>query len=205
MSAVPGTVPASRLRELVRRPRPERSQERCDLCAEPLAAAHRHMLDVPKSAVMCACRPCSLLFDQGSGGGRHYRLLPERRVRLDGFRIDDMLWLTLGVPVGLAFFVPGAEEVTVGYPSPLGATRAAVEPSVWAEVIRGHPDLTGLADGVEALLVNRAGAAREHWIVPLDDCYRLVAVVRTHWRGLSGGSEVWERIAAFFAELKEED
>jgi Family of unknown function (DUF5947) len=58
-----------------------------------------------------------------------------------------------------------------------------------------------MADDVEALLVNRAGGARQHWIVPLDDCYRLVALVRTHWKGLGGGPEVWSHVERFFTEL----
>lgn len=203
------TVTASRLRGLLRRPRvePRSEPERCDLCSELLPDSHRHMLDVPQSAILCTCRACTLLFDQSAAGGRHYRLLPGRRAALNGFHIDDMLWATLGVPVGLAFFVrDGATgEVSVGYPSPLGATRSAVEPQVWEEVRRGYPGLVDLADDVEALLVHRSRTAQEHWIVPLDDCYRLVAVVRTHWRGLSGGSEVWDRIDAFFAGLSEQD
>ncbi|HEV7627926.1 MAG TPA: DUF5947 family protein [Streptomyces sp.] len=214
MTSTPQSPTAARLRDLVRRPRPESSgssarseSEHCDLCAEALPDSHRHMLDVPHSALLCTCRPCSLLFDHSSSGGRHFRLLPERRVPLNGFRIDDMLWLTLGVPVGLAFFVreSASGEVSVGYPSPLGATRAAVDAQVWQEVVGGYPDLVDLADDVEALLVHRSGKAREHWIVPLDECYRLVAVVRTHWRGLSGGAEVWEHIDAFFAGLSESD
>jgi hypothetical protein len=37
--------------------------------------------------------------------------------------------------------------------------------------------------------------------VPIDDCYRLVAVIRTRWRGFTGGREVWEEIDRFFADL----
>jgi len=29
-------------------------------------------------------------------------------------------------------------------------------------------------------------------------------VIRMHWKGLSGGQEVWERIASFFDELRRE-
>ena len=56
---------------------------------------------------------------------------------------------------------------------------------------------------VEALLVNRVGEARECYRVGIDDCYRLVGVIRTHWRGLSGGTAVWDEIGRFFAGLKE--
>ena len=33
-------------------------------------------------------------------------------------------------------------------------------------------------------------------IVPIDQCYRLSGLIRLHWRGLSGGSEVWEEVGA---------
>ena len=64
--------------------------------------------------------------------------------------------------------------------------------------------LAELQPDVEALLVNRARGARRHLIVPIDDCYRLVAVIRTTWKGLSGGREVWEEIARFFDRLDEQ-
>jgi hypothetical protein len=38
-------------------------------------------------------------------------------------------------------------------------------------------------------------------VVPIEDCYRLVALIRTRWRGFSGGSEVWEEIDGFFDGL----
>lgn len=66
------------------------------------------------------------------------------------------------------------------------------------------PQLRTLATDVEALLVNTARGRRHHWIVPLDDCFRMVAVLRREWRGLSGGSRVWPAIDRFFAELTEQ-
>jgi hypothetical protein len=54
---------------------------------------------------------------------------------------------------------------------------------------------------VEALLINRARGLRGQWIVPVDDCYRLVAVIRTRWRGFSGGTEVWQEMERFFDDL----
>ncbi|MCA6096094.1 DUF5947 family protein [Streptomyces sp. SCA3-4] len=200
-------VVAARLRDLARRTAPpstRESGERCDLCAEPVPPGHRHLLDLSGGpGVLCACRACSLLFDRHAAGGRHYRLLPERRLRLDGHTIDDEAWATLQVPVGLAFFVHDSTSgrTTVGYPSPLGVTRSTVEPALWQDVADGHPALAGLADDVEALLVDRTRPAHEHWIVPLDDCYRLAALVRTHWKGLGGGAEVHRHIREFFTAL----
>ncbi|MXM65384.1 hypothetical protein GR925_18505 [Streptomyces sp. HUCO-GS316] len=182
-------------------------EERCDLCAEPLppGAPHRHVLQPATGAVSCACRACAVLFDHDATSGGGYRLLPEERRRLDGCRIDDAVWAGLQVPVSLAFFTRSGEsgEVTAAYPSPLGALRATVPPDSWREVEQGHPDLPGLVPDVQALLVNRAHGASEHWLLPLDDCYRLVAVVRAHWKGLDGGTEVWQRVDDFFRGLTE--
>jgi hypothetical protein len=36
----------------------------------------------------------------------------------------------------------------------------------------------------------------------MDECYGLVGLIRTRWRGLSGGREVWEEIERFFEELR---
>jgi hypothetical protein len=50
----------------------------------------------------------------------------------------------------------------------------------------------------------RGVAPAEYYLVPIDECYKLVGLIRTHWRGLSGGTEVWREIGAFFAELKKQ-
>jgi hypothetical protein len=47
------------------------------------------------------------------------------------------------------------------------------------------------------------GPVRDHYRVPIDECYRLVGILRTNWRGLAGGAEVWQEIGRFFADLKE--
>jgi hypothetical protein len=56
---------------------------------------------------------------------------------------------------------------------------------------------------VETLLVNRVGPRREYYRAPIDVCFRLVGVIRTSWRGLSGGSKVWGEIEKFFDELRQ--
>jgi len=43
--------------------------------------------------------------------------------------------------------------------------------------------------------------ARDGWLVPIDECYALVGLIRTRWRGFTGGSEVWDALGRFFAEL----
>jgi hypothetical protein len=95
----------------------------------------------------------------------------------------------------MAFFFhsSAAGRVVAFYPSPLGATESLldVDDRVLEEL---EPD-------VEAVLVNRARGARQHFLVPIEDAYRLVGLIRIHWRGLSGGTQVWDEIERFFAEL----
>ena len=59
-----------------------------------------------------------------------------------------------------------------------------------------------LEPDVEALLVDRHLGSRRHWIVPIDDCFRLVGLIRTHWQGLTGGKAVWAEIGRFFDDLE---
>jgi hypothetical protein len=56
---------------------------------------------------------------------------------------------------------------------------------------------------VEALLVNGVGNAREAWLVGVDVCYRLVALVRRTWRGIGGGDELAHALGGFFEELRD--
>jgi hypothetical protein len=71
----------------------------------------------------------------------------------------------------------------------------------WLEVVRANPTLDGLEPEVETLLVNRVGSRREYYRAPIDVCFHLVGVIRTAWRGLSGGTKVWSEIDRFFTDL----
>ncbi len=177
--------------------------ERCELCNAPLPAGHRHLLDLRSRDLLCACQACSLLFDRDAAGGAHYRLVPTRRWRLEHFELSDVLWEQLRIPVDMAFFFFSSahERVVAFYPSPMGPTESRLELPAWRELEAANPLLGALVPDVEALLVNRARGARRHWLVPIEDCYRLVGVIRTRWRGFTGGKEVWAEIEAFFAEL----
>jgi hypothetical protein len=85
----------------------------------------------------------------------------------------------------------------------MGATESLLELETWRELEEANPVLRELDDDVEALLVNRAGGRRQHSLVPIDDCYALAGVMRTHWKGFGGGAEVWREIDAFFDRLRE--
>ncbi len=175
------------------------ASEHCDLCGSPVQGQHRHLLDTTSRSVMCACQACSLLFVQDAASGGHYKLVPLRRLRL-----TEVPTTGLGVPVGLAFFVPQSDgTVTAHYPSPAGATQWDVDADAWRGVVERCEALRALEPEVEALLVNTVRGRSQHWVVPIDDCFRLVAVVRRTWQGLSGGSLVWPEVDRFFERLSE--
>jgi hypothetical protein len=195
----------SKLRQVAKRAAAEQEAtiERCELCGDPIPPDHRHMLDLRSRELMCACRACKILFDSGAAGGGHYRLVPDRRLRLTGFEMDDATWADLRIPVDMAFFFHHTEagRVVAYYPSPAGPTESLLELDAWTELERANPVLGELERDVEALLVNRSRGARQYFLVPIEDCYSLVGLIRTRWRGLTGGREVWEEIDAFFEGL----
>lgn len=171
----------------------------CELCGRPAGDAHRHLLDTNRGELLCACQACTVLFGRDQASDGRFRLVPDRRLRVPG-----LAPAALGVPVGLAFFVRHADgSVSAHYPSPAGATRWTVDPPAWATVTSGRPELAALAADVEALLVNTTRGHTDAWLVPIDDCRRLVAVVRRHWKGLSGGDLVWPEIERFFGDLND--
>src|SRR5215210_889074 len=182
----------------------EAAQEYCDLCGEPIPPEHRHLLEVSTREIMCACRPCSILFDSEAASEGRYRLVPDRHLFLEDFEMSDVQWERLRIPVDMAFFFYStpAERVAAFYPSPMGPTESLLKLSTWEELEKYNPVLEGMERDVEALLVNRVRGAREHFLVPIDECYSLVGLIRMRWRGLSGGTEVWEEIGRFFEELR---
>jgi hypothetical protein len=161
-------------------------------------------LEVATREIMCVCRPCSILFDREAASEGRYRLIPDRHLFLEDFQMEDAQWESLRIPVDMAFFFHSApaERVVAFYPSPMGPTESLLKLDAWEELETQNPVLKGMERDVEALLVNRVRGASEHFLVPMDECYSLVGLIRMHWRGLSGGREVWEEIDRFFENLK---
>jgi hypothetical protein len=205
MNARQGTLVSPRLRRLAQQGvvAAGEQQEHCELCGAPVSSEHRHVIDLDTRQLLCACQPCSLLFDRPAAGGGHLRLVRARRLRLDHFELTDLVWERLRIPVDMAFFFTSSrlERVMAFYPSPMGATESRLELSDWQQVEEANPVLASMEPDVESLLVHRARGARRYWIVPIEDPYRLVALIRTRWRGLSGGKEVWTEIECFFDDL----
>jgi Family of unknown function (DUF5947) len=199
---------SSRLAQLARR-RPATSEsaapeyERCELCNAPIDPRHRHLLDLRSRELMCACQACSLLFDRGAAGGKHFKLVPDRVTALPHFGLPDFTWERLRIPVDIAFFFTNSAEgrTMAVYPSPMGPTESQLGLEAWAEIEAANPVLETMDADVEALLVNRARGDRRQWLLPIGECYRLVATIRVRWKGLGGGKEVWGEIDDFFDDL----
>ena len=201
MDATPGDQrPFSVLRRYVRRQAPH---EQCALCSAALASEHQHLIEPTSRQLVCSCDACAILFSGDQS--KRYRRVPRRIRFLPDFRMTDPQWEDLHVPINLAFFCHSslAERVVAMYPSPAGATESLLTLEAWHELKRENPILDALEPDVEALRVNRSGPEHAYYIAPIDECYKLVGLIRVHWRGLSGGTEVWKEMGRFFTSLKE--
>lgn len=173
-------------------------EEHCDTCGAALPAEHPHMFEASTRRIRCACDSCEILYNGV------YQLIPREIRLLKDFQITDAQWDELLIPISLAFFYRSASagRVIAMYPGPAGAAESLLRLDAWEEIeARNQCSLDGMQADVEALLVNRVGAMREYFIVPIDECYRLAGLIRLHWRGLSGGVLVWGKIAEFFGAL----
>jgi hypothetical protein len=192
------------LRHFVRKPS---VAERCEMCSKELTVNHQHLLDSLNRKLVCACEACSILF--GNQSQTKYKRVPQRIRFLGDFRMTESQWDALMMPINMAFFFKSTpqDRVIALYPSPAGATESLLAFDSWDEIERENPVLLDMEADVEALLVNRIGHPRgftgpEYYIVPVDECFKLVGLIRSRWQGLSGGTEVWRDIAEFFGYLK---
>jgi len=191
--------------------------ERCELCGLALGPEHRHLLALTSQALVCACDACAVLFGSPGSAEQKYRLIPRRYLALPDFVMTDEQWDNLMIPVNMAFILhsTGPKPVIAFYPSPAGAMESLLSLQGWEALVASNPVLNDLEPDVEALLINRvriggmrhaensaAAVVGSYYIVPIDACYQLVGIIRTLWRGLSGGEEVWDAIAAFFREIQ---
>jgi hypothetical protein len=191
------------LRQFVRR---KRDVERCELCSAEVTNDHPHLIEQATRKLLCSCNACAILF---SGMAKKYKRVPRRVLAMPDFRLSDGQWESLLVPISMAFFFRSTPDarVVAFYPSPAGATESQLPLDTWKDIEDANPVLQEVEPDVEALLVNRIGHVRgftapEYYVLPIDECYKLVGLIRANWKGLSGGTEVWREIATFFEGLK---
>lgn len=203
-----GTAPA------VPKPAPG---ELCELCGKPCGPegtvtepGHSHVINSETRSILCACRPCALLFTRDGAAGGRYRTVPDRFLHDPDFGMSAAQWDELQIPVRIAFmFRSSATDAWVTfYPSPAGATESLLPLDIWAEVMDAHPALSEPETDVEAVLVQRGSDENgddgfEAFLVPITACYELVARIRMTWQGFDGGEEAHEQIEVFFEALRD--
>jgi hypothetical protein len=176
--------------------------QHCELCDSGLGAAHQHLVEPASRRLLCACDSCVGKIAAAPNG--EYRVVPSGARLLSDFHMTDAEWDALRLPIDMAFLfhsTPERRPVAL-YPGPAGATESLLSLDAWEQLVASNPALADLEPDVEALLVNRIDGAREYYRVPIDRCFALVGLIRTHWRGLSGGAEAWQAIRDFFAQLR---
>ena len=186
----------SRLRRFVAR----NDIEHCDLCSKAIPHQHAHLIERATRRFLCACQGCALSL----GESAKYRSVSPRTDVLQGFRLSDAEWNAFQIPIDMVFLFhsTSAKRPIAIYPSPAGPTESLLSLDAWSSLVEANPVLAELEPDVEALLVNHTNGAREYYRVSIDRCYALVGLIRTKWRGLSGGAEVWDAIHDFFVKLR---
>lgn len=184
---------------------PQRAGERCEMCAEPIADQHQHVVNVQGRQLMCVCRGCYLLFTDTEADLR-YRAVPDRYLALGDFALDRPQWEALQIPVGLAFFFHNSAmgRTVAFYPGPAGATESELDLQAWSDIRAADPRVVTLADDTEALLVRVPAddCAPRAYLLPIDACYEFVGRLRMMWRGFDGGADVRAYIDEFFDLLE---
>src|SRR5262249_31470301 len=145
------------LATLRRYARPQDEYERCELCSARLGDHHHHLVDPSTQRVSCTCEACALLFSDSSSS--KFRRVPRRVRLLTDFQLTDVQWMSLNIPINLAYFLKRSSvgRVVAYYPSPGGAIEAVPPPDAWEAVLQRSPSVQALEPDVEALLVNRLG------------------------------------------------
>lgn len=110
------------------KPSTQPAGERCEMCAEPIADEHQHVVNVSARQLMCTCRGCYLLFTDPHAKLR-YRAVPDRYLSFSDFSLDRRAWEALQIPVGLAFFFHNSDmgKTVAFYPGPAGATESELD------------------------------------------------------------------------------
>lgn len=183
-------------------------QERCELCGTPLAPEHQHLVHVVERRLQCACVACAFLFNNPGAGGGQQRRVPDRYLVDPGFELSNAQWDDLQIPVRMAFFFQNSaqDKVIACYPSPAGATESELTLQAWTDGVGAGKLASEMEPDVEALLVRRNerdSGGGECLLVPIDACYKLVGLVRMHWKGFDGGSDAWDAIDGFFDGVRE--
>ena len=172
----------------------------CNLCPIGLGDQHRHLLHLDERRILCVCETCWSMHS----GDAEYRPAGLRTIWLHDFELSDELWAGLEIPIGLTFIMrsTGTGTIVALYPSPAGATEMELDLFSWAAMCAANPILDRLEPDAEALIINRLADPPQYVLAPIDQCYRLVGMIKSRWEGISGGRAIDSAVAEFFDDLR---
>src|SRR5262245_56106700 len=147
--------PLGVLRRLMERAPVKGTGEVCEMCAQPIAEPHSHVVNTETRSLLCTCRYCYLLFTRDGAAKGKYRAVPERDPYDPDFALSESQWERLQIPVRIAFFFLNSTlgRVVTFYPSPAGATESTLELGDWQGLVAENRVLQDMLPDVEALLV----------------------------------------------------
>jgi hypothetical protein len=172
----------------------------CELCPIGIGEDHRHLLHLVERRIVCVCETCWSL----RSGDPEFRPPGSRTLWLEDFAMADEIWAAFQIPIGLAFLMRSSVSGTIValYPSPVGATESELDLTVWDALCEANPILDQMEPDAEALIVNRTGDEHQYAIVPVDQCYRMVGLIKSRWEGITGGRGVEDAVGEFFERVR---
>lgn len=177
------------------------ARDHCELCPIGLGDDHRHLLHLDERRIICVCETCWSM----RSGDAEYRATGARTVWLEDFVLADDVWAAFAIPIGLAFMMRSSVDgrIVAMYPSPAGATESELDLDAWDRLVVANPALARMEPDAEALIINRIATPPQVVVVPIDQAYKLVGLIKARWEGISGGSQTEDAVAEFFAGLRE--
>ena len=175
--------------------------ERCEMCAEPIADEHEHVVDLARRSAACApagratcCSPTD-----GAAAGATGRC-PTATAPFADCTLPA--GTTLQIPVGAGVLLPqlGAGPDGRVLPGPGRGHRVRAAARRLGPVVGRQP----AAGDARARRRGAAGARRAAtagsscYLVPIDACYELVGQLRTLWRASTAARRRTRRSTPFF-------
>ena len=176
--------------------------ERCEMCGAPVADAHQHVVNVGNRSLLCACRPCYLLFTHDDadarlpGGARPLPVLPGPRCAgVGGARAAGRH--RLPVPQ----LRPGPGGRVLPRSGRRDRVRAAARRVGRASSPRPRGWRPSSPTSRRSWCAPPASGSRRSW------CRSTSATswsghLRTLWRGFDGGQDVRRRLDEFFDTVR---
>lgn len=180
-----------------------RQRRRCDRCRTVWKSPYRHLLDLDGFQLLCACPDCTAACLEDARGS--CRVVPAWVRKVLGWSPERSRWSELQLP-GIAFFLRAskAEGWLSVFPSAIGALDGHLSAADLGSLLGNSVVLARVALDVEALLIDaRQAEEMQAYIVPIDVCFDLSALVRQVWPGIDGGESARRELDRFFAALEQ--